>query len=231
MFLGEKLRQARLEAGLSQRALCGDVITRNMLSQIENGSAAPSMATLQYLAGRLEKPVSFFLEEAPAAASAHPMAEAVALLEQARHLLEAGKPQQAAPLLKQLEDMPLPGWLQRQRILLQWPLAEERAQALAAGLPSLDEELLLRAAAAQDPQRRRELLLAAQDRGTHWQLLMGKALLGDGQYAQAAEHLLLAQDQYPHETATCLEICYRELEDYQKAYFYACRSRNLRGSR
>ena len=63
MELGEKLRQARLEAGLSQRALCGDAITRNMLSQIENGAAKPSMSTLQYLAGRLGKPVGFFLEE------------------------------------------------------------------------------------------------------------------------------------------------------------------------
>lgn len=63
MELGEKLRNARLEAGLSQRQLCGDVITRNMLSQIENGSANPSMATLQYLAGRLDKPVSYFLQE------------------------------------------------------------------------------------------------------------------------------------------------------------------------
>ena len=34
MSLGEKLRQARLEAGLSQRALCGGEITRNMLSRI-----------------------------------------------------------------------------------------------------------------------------------------------------------------------------------------------------
>ena len=63
MELGEKLRQARLAAGLSQRQLCGDVITRNMLSQIENGGASPSMSTLRYLAERLHKPVSFFLEE------------------------------------------------------------------------------------------------------------------------------------------------------------------------
>ena len=54
MTLGEKLKQARLDAGLSPRQLCGDVITRNMLSQIENGSARPSMATLSYLASRLE---------------------------------------------------------------------------------------------------------------------------------------------------------------------------------
>lgn len=63
MELGQRIRQARLDAGLSQRQLCGDTITRNMLSQIENGSARPSMSTLQYLADRLGKPISFFLEE------------------------------------------------------------------------------------------------------------------------------------------------------------------------
>ena len=63
MELGEKLKQARLEAGLSQRQLCADVITRNMLSQIEHGTARPSMDTLRYLAGRLGKPLGWFLEE------------------------------------------------------------------------------------------------------------------------------------------------------------------------
>lgn len=63
MHLGERIKEARLEAGLTQRALCGDVITRNMLSQIENGIAKPSMSTLQYLAGRLGKPVGYFWEE------------------------------------------------------------------------------------------------------------------------------------------------------------------------
>lgn len=65
MELGMRLKQARLDAGLSQRQLCGDVITRNMLSQIENGSARPSMDTLRYLAAQLGKPIGFFLDEAP----------------------------------------------------------------------------------------------------------------------------------------------------------------------
>lgn len=63
MELGEKLRMARLEAGMSQRQLCGEEITRNMLSQIENGTAQPSVATLRFLAGRLGKPMGYFLEE------------------------------------------------------------------------------------------------------------------------------------------------------------------------
>ena len=76
MTLGAKLKQARLEAGLSQRQLCGDTITRNMLSQIENGTARPSMDTLQILAQRLETPVGYFLDE-PVISPAHQrMAEA-----------------------------------------------------------------------------------------------------------------------------------------------------------
>ena len=63
MELAQKLKQARLDAGLSQKAICGDRITRNMLSQIENGSARPSMETLRYLAGQLGKPISYFLED------------------------------------------------------------------------------------------------------------------------------------------------------------------------
>lgn len=62
MTLGEKLKTARLEAGLSQKALCGEQISRNMLSQIEHGTARPSMDTLRYLADRLGKPMGFFLD-------------------------------------------------------------------------------------------------------------------------------------------------------------------------
>ena len=63
MELGKRLKEVRLAQGLSQRQLCGDEITRNMLSQIENGSAKPSMDTLRYLANRLGKPISYFLGE------------------------------------------------------------------------------------------------------------------------------------------------------------------------
>lgn len=66
MTMGERIRQARIEAGLSQRQLAGDTMTRNMLSQLENGSANPSVATLRYLSEKLCKPMSYFLgEDAP----------------------------------------------------------------------------------------------------------------------------------------------------------------------
>ena len=76
MELGEKLRQARLAAGLSQRKLCGSAITRNMLSQIENGTARPSMDTLRYLAGALGKPMGYFLEDDGVSGKENPMVAA-----------------------------------------------------------------------------------------------------------------------------------------------------------
>jgi transcriptional regulator with XRE-family HTH domain len=61
--IGQRLKQARLEAGLSQRQLCEGIVTRNMLSQIENGAARPSMDTLRQFALRLGKSLGYFLEE------------------------------------------------------------------------------------------------------------------------------------------------------------------------
>ncbi len=81
MDLGQKIKQARLEAGLSQRALCGDTITRNMLSQIENGTAKPSVETLQFLAEGLGKPVGYFLDPEPASENQGIMAAARAAFE------------------------------------------------------------------------------------------------------------------------------------------------------
>lgn len=76
MELGEKILKARLEAGLSQRQVCGEVITRNMLSQIEHGTAKPSMKTLQYLAGVFGKPVGYFLGEVEDSGNAEVMVHA-----------------------------------------------------------------------------------------------------------------------------------------------------------
>ena len=45
MTLGQKLKKARLDRGLTQAQVVGDRITRNMLSQIENDQASPSMRT------------------------------------------------------------------------------------------------------------------------------------------------------------------------------------------
>ena len=71
MTLGQKLKQARLARGMTQSQVVGDRITRNMLSQIENDLASPSVGTLEYLASVLNVRLSWLLadeeEEAEAA--------------------------------------------------------------------------------------------------------------------------------------------------------------------
>lgn len=63
MHLGEKIKAARLERHMTQKDVVGDYITRNMLSKIENGSATPSVKTLEYLASVLELPAGYFMSE------------------------------------------------------------------------------------------------------------------------------------------------------------------------
>ena len=63
MNLGEKIKKARLEAKMTQAELAGNKITRNMLSQIENGLAQPSLSTITYLANRLGVPAGYLLSE------------------------------------------------------------------------------------------------------------------------------------------------------------------------
>jgi tetratricopeptide (TPR) repeat protein len=51
--IGNRLRAARLRAGLTQQQLAGARYTKAYVSALENGLARPSMAALEYLAGRL----------------------------------------------------------------------------------------------------------------------------------------------------------------------------------
>lgn len=261
MELGEKLRQARLEAGLSQRQLCGEDITRNMLSQIEHGSAKPSMKTLQVLAGRLGKRVSYFLEEEAVvspnqqlmmdarqhfdagdfAAAIHALAEyqspdtvfdremallqVLSLLELARQALTEGRRVYAAGLLESAGiSVPYCGdAVSRRRLLLLGQLSREPVSPL---LPSLDEELLLRAQEALQAENMEKAvhLLEAMDRRDtpRWHFLRGQCALAQKEYRSAAGYFHEAEAAFPKETAPMLEACYRELQDYRRAYEYAC---------
>ncbi|GAB1476019.1 hypothetical protein MASR2M70_08510 [Bacillota bacterium] len=56
MELGKIIKEARISKRMTQSEVVGDFITRNMLSQIESGSAMPSVKTLEYLSGVLDLP-------------------------------------------------------------------------------------------------------------------------------------------------------------------------------
>ena len=62
-MLGSKIRTLRKALGLTQSELAGNHMTKGMLSQIENGKAAPSMSTLEYLAKQLGCEPSDLLDE------------------------------------------------------------------------------------------------------------------------------------------------------------------------
>lgn len=63
MSIGKKIKDIRTEKLMTQSELSGDEITRNMLSQIENGIAQPSLSTVRYLAGKLGVPAGYLLSE------------------------------------------------------------------------------------------------------------------------------------------------------------------------
>ena len=63
MKLGEKIRYLRKSEGLTQAKLADGIITRNMLSSIEKGSATPSLQTLKALSERLKAPLAFLISD------------------------------------------------------------------------------------------------------------------------------------------------------------------------
>ena len=264
MELGEKLRQARIEAGMSQRQLCGGEITRNMLSLIENGAAKPSMKTLQYLASRLGKSVSYFLEETAVVSpnqetmesarrlyDAADFAAAALVLEGYRepdavfdrekeilwvltHLalaeqaIRQGRELYAAELLEKADRQTAycSEELKRRRLLL---LGRIRGQKVCGQLPSVDEELQLRAEDALTDgnfERAAHLLEAMEHHDSpRWHRNRGEAYLAVKDWKNAARCFHGAETAYPKETAEKLERCYREMEDYKRAYEYACKQK------
>ena len=92
-----------------------------------------------------------------------------------------------------------------------------------------DELLLYKAADALSDGlslRAAILLDAAEDHSSpQWNLLRGSVCLEMGEYRSATEYLHRAEEAFPKDTAPLLERCYRELEDFKKAYFYACKQR------
>ena len=249
MELGEKLKAARLEAGLSQKALCGDTVTRNMLSQIESGKARPSMDTLLVFANRLGKPISWFLEESTAldravaafetgqykdalaelencAADGHvQLLCKLSLLELGRQALEEKRLPYARELLERAGEVTgayaVPGLEGERRLLL----------AMAGGeVTAGDDRLWLMQAEAAlesgDHLRAESCLGAVENRDARWYLLMGRCRVAAGDFAGAMAYLHGAEND--PQALPLLEQCARELGDYKKAYEYACKARDLR---
>ena len=69
--VGERILQARLRLGMTQRDLAAPNLTASYISHIESNKSRPSLKTLAILAERLGKPVSVFLEGDAGVAQSH----------------------------------------------------------------------------------------------------------------------------------------------------------------
>ena len=56
-----RVREARLEAGLSLAQLAGDDVSRTFIHLVEHGRSRPSKAVLSLIARRTGKPITYFM--------------------------------------------------------------------------------------------------------------------------------------------------------------------------
>ena len=67
--LGERVRAARRELGMSQAQLAGEELTKGFISQVEAGLVRPSLRSLQIIAGRLGRGIEYFVGDQPLSAT------------------------------------------------------------------------------------------------------------------------------------------------------------------
>ncbi|HEU4964895.1 MAG TPA: tetratricopeptide repeat protein [Bacilli bacterium] len=94
--LGQKIKELRIQKGLTQSDLGSGMVTPSMISQIEADKANPSHKLLQAIAERLETPIEYFLTDMQM------QIEQIATYKVARANMEAGVYADAVPILEEL---------------------------------------------------------------------------------------------------------------------------------
>lgn len=113
--LGQKIKELRIQKGLTQSDLGAGMVTPSMISQIEADKANPSHKLLQSIAERLETPIEYFLTDMQM------QIEQIATYKVARAMMEAGVHKEAVPILEQLMEDNVP---QLHSAEIQFDLAE-----------------------------------------------------------------------------------------------------------
>lgn len=171
--LGERIRRARGEAGLSQAQLGQPHFTRAYVSALELGKIRPAMKSLEFLAAKLGKPTAYFLEDEQEERKRRERELAVV---RATQLVAEGSGEAAVQLLAELpmEDLSPGERLDIKKVL-------GRAY-LESGDPTKASAALTDALAGY--QRMQDAENAARVRG-----LLGGALIPLMRYAEAEEYL------------------------------------------
>src|SRR5215203_177684 len=89
--LGERVRQLRMSAGLTQTDLADDRFSKEYVSQIERGKTRPTKETVEWLAARLGVDANFLKN----GISTDERSRIETLLARAEALVEASRPDEA----------------------------------------------------------------------------------------------------------------------------------------
>ncbi|MDQ6741597.1 MAG: helix-turn-helix domain-containing protein [Candidatus Dormibacteraeota bacterium] len=183
--LGQRIRRARLERGLSLAQVAGEDFSRAFLNQVEMGRSQPSTRVLRVIAARLGQPVDYLLGGADM--------DRELTVERARLALARRSPRRALELVAgALEDRSPLG--ADARLCAAEALIELGRAAEAAQLVS-GEERLLQARGDHHRLRRLQGVLAGRvvrlDAPGHERL--GEQALREGRPELALEHLRAAR--------------------------------------
>jgi len=99
--IGDRIRKARTDAGLSQAQLGAPHFTRAYVSAIELGKVRPAMKSLDFMAEKLGKPSAFFLEDAGADRRRQEQSVKIA---RGNQLISEGKALEAVALFETLSN-------------------------------------------------------------------------------------------------------------------------------
>lgn len=102
LTLGQKIRELRIQKGLTQSDLGAGLVTPSMISQIESDKAHPSHKLLCGIAEKLDAPVEFFLVDV------QNQLELQSRASLARALMEAGQHQKAIDMFESLLEYDSP---------------------------------------------------------------------------------------------------------------------------
>jgi len=124
--IGDRIRKARTDAGLSQAQLGAPHFTRAYISAIELGKVRPAMKSLEFMAEKLGKPTSYFMEDAEANRRRQEHSVTVA---RGNQLISEGRAAEAIPLF---EAMTKTAATPSDRAILQRSLGRAYTQAARA---------------------------------------------------------------------------------------------------
>ena len=183
--MGQRIRRARQERGLSLAQVAGGDFSRAFLNQVEMGRSQPSTRVLRVIAARLGQPVDYLLGGADL--------DRELAVERARLALAAGRPRRALELLAGTLDDRSPLGVDA-RLCAAEALAELRRRDEAARVVSGDERPL-RARGDLHRLRRLQAVIDGRvfrlDAGGHERL--GEQALREGRRELALEHLRTAR--------------------------------------